>query len=241
VPSSRGAHCRPPAPQASLSLCRENIVSCWPRNPLTKPGSKIPREPRPKTRTTNIREVLDVIFYLVCERNAPGNSCRAIFLRRELSTITFGRGCAMNTSAYSRHPSPTGSRRSGTRRGDDRAMQRQSVSEDQRTREYRWIRCWQEDHWAQASYPRGHNGPDLGSDGPFGGDPRSGRSEGSVRENQERPPTSAVGLGRWRLRGQVGERVKSECGWVLEIVKRTEDINGFKLLPSRWVVERTFA
>ena len=29
--------------------------------------------------------------------------------------------------------------------------------------------------------------------------------------------------------------------WVLEIVKRTDDVKGFKLLPHRWVVERTFA
>lgn len=29
--------------------------------------------------------------------------------------------------------------------------------------------------------------------------------------------------------------------WVLEIVKRTEDMTGFVILPRRWVVERTFA
>ncbi len=29
-------------------------------------------------------------------------------------------------------------------------------------------------------------------------------------------------------------------GWVLEIVKRTDDVKGFKVLPHRWVVERTF-
>ena len=28
--------------------------------------------------------------------------------------------------------------------------------------------------------------------------------------------------------------------WKLEIVKRTDDMKGFKLLPHRWVVERTF-
>ena len=28
--------------------------------------------------------------------------------------------------------------------------------------------------------------------------------------------------------------------WKLEIVKRTDDLKGFKLLPHRWVVERTF-
>jgi len=31
------------------------------------------------------------------------------------------------------------------------------------------------------------------------------------------------------------------CRWVLEIVKRTDDVKGFKLLPKRWVVERTFS
>ncbi len=28
---------------------------------------------------------------------------------------------------------------------------------------------------------------------------------------------------------------------LLEVVKRTDDVKGFKLLPHRWVVERTFA
>jgi len=35
--------------------------------------------------------------------------------------------------------------------------------------------------------------------------------------------------------------VSSFCGWVLEIVKRNDDVKGFKLLPKRWVVERTFS
>jgi len=34
---------------------------------------------------------------------------------------------------------------------------------------------------------------------------------------------------------------KSECGWELQVIKRTDDTKGFKLLPKRWVVERTFA
>ena len=29
-------------------------------------------------------------------------------------------------------------------------------------------------------------------------------------------------------------------GWVLEIVKRCDEVTGFKVLPRRWVVERTF-
>jgi putative transposase len=30
------------------------------------------------------------------------------------------------------------------------------------------------------------------------------------------------------------------CSLVLQIVKRTGDVEGFKVLPRRWVVERTF-
>jgi putative transposase len=35
--------------------------------------------------------------------------------------------------------------------------------------------------------------------------------------------------------------VKDECGWELQVIKRTDKEKGFKLLPKRWVVERTFA
>jgi len=41
--------------------------------------------------------------------------------------------------------------------------------------------------------------------------------------------------------GQLVEWVKTICGWVLEIIKRTDDVTGFQVLPRRWVVERTFA
>jgi len=34
--------------------------------------------------------------------------------------------------------------------------------------------------------------------------------------------------------------VPETCGWVLEIIKRSDVDKGFKLLPRRWVVERTF-
>ena len=34
--------------------------------------------------------------------------------------------------------------------------------------------------------------------------------------------------------------VQETCGWVLEIIKRNDMVKGFKLLPRRWVVERTF-
>jgi hypothetical protein len=30
------------------------------------------------------------------------------------------------------------------------------------------------------------------------------------------------------------------CGWLVEIIKRSDDAEGFVVLPRRWVVERTF-
>ena len=41
--------------------------------------------------------------------------------------------------------------------------------------------------------------------------------------------------------GKLVDWVESVCGWVLEIVKRSDDAKGFEVLPRRWVVERTFA
>ncbi len=35
--------------------------------------------------------------------------------------------------------------------------------------------------------------------------------------------------------------VRTACGWELQIIKRTDQEKGFKLLPKRWMVERTFA
>jgi len=41
-------------------------------------------------------------------------------------------------------------------------------------------------------------------------------------------------------RGELIEWFKHETGWTLEIVKREADLSTFKVLPRRWVVERTF-
>jgi putative transposase len=35
--------------------------------------------------------------------------------------------------------------------------------------------------------------------------------------------------------------VAQVCGWVFEVIKRSDKVQGFVLLPRRWVVERTFA
>src|SRR5579859_3915800 len=47
----------------------------------------------------------------------------------------------------------------------------------------------------------------------------------------------------WADGGYAGKLIgwlQETCGWVLEIIKRTDAVKGFKLLPRRWVVERTF-
>ena len=55
------------------------------------------------------------------------------------------------------------------------------------------------------------------------------------------------GYGRLRLiwadggyAGQLVQWVEETCHWMLEIVKRSDDVKGFVVLPRRWVVERTF-
>ena len=40
--------------------------------------------------------------------------------------------------------------------------------------------------------------------------------------------------------GKLVDRIKQFYHWVLEIVKRSDDMKGFMLLPHRLVVERTF-
>jgi putative transposase len=40
--------------------------------------------------------------------------------------------------------------------------------------------------------------------------------------------------------GKLIDWVKECCQWILEIVKRSDQVKGFQVLPRRWVVERTF-
>jgi putative transposase len=41
--------------------------------------------------------------------------------------------------------------------------------------------------------------------------------------------------------GKLVDWVQEHCGWVLAIVKRSDEATGFQVLPKRWIVERTFA
>ena len=36
------------------------------------------------------------------------------------------------------------------------------------------------------------------------------------------------------------EWVRAECGWELQVTKRSDKAKGFQVMPKRWVVERTF-
>ena len=54
----------------------------------------------------------------------------------------------------------------------------------------------------------------------------------------------------WRLKliwadggyaGQLIDWTRKLGRWVLEIVKRSDDVVGFVVLPKRWIVERTFS
>ncbi len=40
--------------------------------------------------------------------------------------------------------------------------------------------------------------------------------------------------------GMLIDWVRNCGGWLLEIVRRCDDVRGFNVLPHRWVVERTF-
>jgi len=41
--------------------------------------------------------------------------------------------------------------------------------------------------------------------------------------------------------GQLIEWTRKLGRWILEIVKRSDDVTGFVVLPKRWIVERTFS
>ena len=57
---------------------------------------------------------------------------------------------------------------------------------------------------------------------------------------KERFPRLALVWADGGYAGKLVNWVKQFCHWVLEIVKRPDDVKGFVLLPHRWVVERTF-
>ena len=41
--------------------------------------------------------------------------------------------------------------------------------------------------------------------------------------------------------GKLVRWVRETFGWTVQVVKRTAEMVGFEVLPTRWIVERTFA
>ena len=62
-----------------------------------------------------------------------------------------------------------------------------------------------------------------------------------LAEVKERMPRLFLIWADGGYRGKLIGWVATTCLWLVEIVKRNDDVKGFRVLPRRWVVERTFA
>jgi putative transposase len=60
-----------------------------------------------------------------------------------------------------------------------------------------------------------------------------------LREASREYPTLKLVWADGAYRGAVVDSLQAETGLVIEVVKRTDDLRGFVVLPRRWVVERT--
>jgi hypothetical protein len=64
-------------------------------------------------------------------------------------------------------------------------------------------------------------------------------------DGPEKPGLSEFELFRMLLTNMINlnhplVKVASHLGFVIEVIRRSDDQKGFKVLPRRWVVERTF-
>ncbi len=62
-----------------------------------------------------------------------------------------------------------------------------------------------------------------------------------LTEIKERMPRLFLIWADGGYRGKLITWVATTCLWLVEVVKRNDDVKGFRVLPRRWVVERTFA
>jgi len=61
-----------------------------------------------------------------------------------------------------------------------------------------------------------------------------------LSEVKERMPRLYLIWADGGYRGKLISWVATTCLWLLQVVKRNDDVKGFVVLPRRWVVERTF-
>lgn len=62
-----------------------------------------------------------------------------------------------------------------------------------------------------------------------------------AERNRRRPPRLKRIRADGGYAGKLVAWTKSFGGWILDIVKRSNDVIGFTVLRKRWIVERTFA
>jgi putative transposase len=193
-------------------------------------------------RTTDLREVLNAIFYLLAN------------------------GCAWHALPHDFPPEGTVRdychrwRRSGLWRTIPDALRRQvreqagkepqpsagridsQTVKASRTAGTRGYDAGKKNQRRQTTRVGGYVGPGAGGGRPSAKiQDRDGAKLVFARLSSRALAADAARLGRRRLRGKLIAWVLGLCQWVLEVVKRTDDVKGFKLLPKRWVVERTFS
>ena len=205
-----------------------------------------PRLPPPcrlgRRRTTDLRAVLDAIFYLLrtgCQwrllpKGFPPKSTVFGYFRRWWQDGTLlGLYYALLVLA----------RAGGRPRGAaDRGHRRQPVGQDHGERRPARLRCRQEDQRPQAARAGRHAGPAAARHRPSRQrpGPRRARPAAHAASAAASPgfaccsPTAAI-RARSRPRPPATERLE------LAIVKRSDHAAGFVVLPRRWIVERSFA
>lgn len=61
-----------------------------------------------------------------------------------------------------------------------------------------------------------------------------------IEEVRHRLPRLKIVWADGGYAGELVDWVRRFAGWTLEIVRRSDALRGFVLLPKRWIVERTF-
>ncbi|MFD3683088.1 transposase [Streptomyces sp. NPDC058613] len=102
------------------------------------------------------------------------------------------------------------------------------------------LRRGQEDQRPQAARHHRLTRPALGRRGHRRerGRPRSGRAPAAAATSAA-PGTSAWSGAAGGYTGGLVDWCRQKLAFALEVVKRTDDMEGFVVLPTRWMVERT--
>ena len=103
------------------------------------------------------------------------------------------------------------------------------------------LRCREKDQRPETAHRGGHRWAAARGGGHHGRDSGPRRRPPAVDRPGQPVLHDQPHLRRRRLRRTVGHLGKKILSITVEVVKRTDDLTGFTVLPRRWVVERTFA